>query len=60
MVHGIYVCIFELIGNGKKSHGFMNFRILKNKLYNKFYPKTSGMHFYCCNDAVPRLNEAKS
>ena len=39
----------------------MNFRTLKNKLYNKLYPKkTPGMHFYCCNDAVPWLNKAKS
>ena len=38
----------------------MNFCTLKNKLYNKFYLKTPGMHFYCCNDAVPWLNEAKS
>ena len=39
----------------------MNFRTLKNKLYNRLFPeKTPGMHFYCCNDAVPWLNEAKS
>ena len=40
----------------------MNLCTLKNKLYNRFYPKKHlhGMHFYCCNDAVPWLNEAKS
>ena len=38
----------------------MNLRTLENKLYNRFYPKTPGMHFYCCNDAVPWLNGAKS
>ena len=38
----------------------MIFRSLKNKPYNRFYPETPGMHFYCCNDAVPWLNEAKS
>ena len=38
----------------------MYFRTLKNKLYNRFYPKTPGMHYYCCNDAVPWLNEAIS
>ena len=48
-----------IVGIGKKSYGFMNFRTLK-KLYNTFPLKTPGMHFYCCNDAVPWLNEAKS
>ena len=37
----------------------MNFRTLKNKLNNRFYPKTPEMHFYYCNDGVPWLNEAK-
>ena len=38
----------------------MNFCTLKNKLYNRFYAKNTWNDFYCCNDAVPWLNEAKS
>ena len=39
----------------------MNFCTLNDKLYNRLYlKKTPGMHFYCCNDAISWLNEAKS
>ena len=38
----------------------MNFRTLKTSFTIDFTRKTHGMHFYCCNDAVPWLNEAKS
>ena len=38
----------------------MNFRTLKNKLNNRFHLKNTWNAFYCCNDAVPWLNEANS
>ena len=38
----------------------MNFRTLKTSFTIDFTWKTPGMHFYCCNDAVPWLNKAKS
>ena len=43
-----------------KSYGFMNFCTLKSSFTIDFTRKTRGMHFYCCNDAVPWLNKAKS
>ena len=49
-----------MVGIGKKLYGFMNFRTLKTSFTIDFTRKTPGMHFYCCNDAVPWLNEAKS
>ena len=34
---------------------------LKKWSCNKFYlKKPLGIHYYCCNDAVPWLNEAKN
>ena len=38
----------------------MNFHTLKTSFTIDFTQKTPEMHFYCCNDAVPWLNEAKS
>ena len=38
----------------------MNFHTIKTSLTIDFTRKTPGMHFYCCNDGVPWLNEAKS
>ena len=49
----VYLCIYILeIGIGKKSYGFMNFRALKNKLHNRFYPKK---HLECISTAVMML-----
>ena len=36
------------------------FALSKTRFTIDFTRKTPGMHFYCCNDAVPWLNEAKS
>ena len=40
------------IGIGKKSYGFMKFRTLENKLYNRFYPKK---HLECISTTVMML-----
>ena len=47
----VYIYIY-IVGIGKKSYGFMNFRTLKNKLYNRFYPKK---HLKCISTAVMML-----
>ena len=44
--------IYLIVGIGKKSYGFMNFCTLKNKLYNRFYPKK---HLECISTAVMML-----
>ena len=44
--------IYLIVGVGKKSYGFMNFCTLKNKLYNRFYPKK---HLECISTAVMML-----
>ena len=36
------------------------FALYKTSFTIDYTRKTPGMHFYCCNDAVPWLNEAKS
>ena len=38
----------------------MNFHTLKTSFTIDFTQKTPGIRFYCCNDAVPWLNEAIS
>ena len=43
---------YLIVGIGKKSYGFMNFRTLKNKLYNRFYLKK---HLECISTAVMML-----